>query len=145
MSKLDQNCIIIGRSPLPAIRHKGYANRRANTIAADTCDCCERPIGYCRKLNDPNHIKHHRRGINHPKFASGSGCSCDEPLKNPRKAHSAEVITLTVTSYESPQNSVRSNSTPELPERLNSPFSSKPQRPTNIQHQQQSLTAECSL
>ncbi|XP_046649896.1 uncharacterized protein LOC124341045 isoform X2 [Daphnia pulicaria] len=146
MSRLDQNCIIVGRSPLPAVRQKGYASRRANTIAADTCDCCERPIGYCRKLNDPSHLRHHhKRGIHHPKFASGSGCSCEEPLSEPRKAHSAEVITLTVTSCESPTNSVRSNSTPELPERLNSPFSIKPQRPTNFVQQQDSITAECSL
>jgi hypothetical protein len=40
---------------------------------------------------------------------------------------------------------VRSNSTPELPERLNSPFSIKPQRPTNFVQQQDSITAECSL
>ncbi|XP_045026064.1 uncharacterized protein LOC116917765 isoform X2 [Daphnia magna] len=145
MSRLDQNCIIVGRSPLPAVRQKIYANRRANTIAVDTCDCCERPIGYCRKQNDPNHSRYHQRGIHQAKFASGSGCSCEEPRKeHPRKAHSAEVITLTVTSCDSPTNSVRSNSTPELPEHVNSPFSARPQRPNNFRREE-TRTAECSL
>ena len=131
MSRLD-HCIIVGRSPVPAVRQKAYAGRRANTIAADNCDCCERPINACRKLNDPNHHRYHHQRGRYPKFASGSGCSCEE--EQPRKAHSAEVITLTVTSCDSPTNSVRSNSSPELPER---PFS--PERHND------STTAECSL
>lgn len=123
MSRLD-HCIIVGRSPLPAVRQKAYAGRRANTIAADNCDCCERPVNSCRKQNDPSH-QHHRYSARgrYPKFSSGSGCcSCEE---KPRKAHSAEVITLTVTSCDSPTNSgVTSSSTPDLPERPQSPLSS---------------------
>lgn len=142
MSRLD-HCIIVGRSPLPAVRQKAYAGRRANTIAADACECCERPVGSCRKQNDPNHHRyHHQRGRGYPKYASGSGCSCDE---QPRKAHSAEVITLTVTSCDSPTNdSVRSNSSPELPEHSQSspPFSPPPERPADFPP---SMTAECSL
>ncbi len=149
MSRLD-HCIIVGRSPLPAVRQKAYAGRRANTIAADTCDCCERPVNACRKQNDPNHHRfHHQRG-RYPKFASGSGCSCEE---QPRKAHSAEVITLTVTSCDSPTNSVRSNSTPDLTPELTecpeSPFSEEPMTATkpeqSIDFPPKSMMAECSL
>lgn len=152
MSRLDNHCIIVGRSPLPAVRQKAYAGRRANTIAADNCDCCERPAGACRRQNDPGHQHRYSRG-RYPKFSSESGsCSCEE---QPRKAHSAEVITLTVTSCDSPTNSAghaSSSSTPDLPERSQSPVSnvqavdsspppSKPKRPTDFQPKM----AECSL
>lgn len=151
MSGLD-HCIIVGRSPLPAARQKAYAGRRANTIAAEACDCCERPIHSCRRQNDPGHQPggrhHHHR---HPRFAS-NGCSCDE--EQPRKAHSAEVITFTVTSCDTPTNNsgMTSNSTPDLPDAPPSPPPtspppppSKPERPIDFSPRLEARMAECSL
>lgn len=145
MSRLD-HCIIVGRSPLPAARKKAYAGRRANTIAADTCVCCELPISTCRKQNDPNHHRYHHNRGRFPKFASGSGCSCEDA---PRKAHSAEVITLTVTSCDSPPHSAASSSssTPDLAERSDSPPSvSSTLKPLlSVDLIEEAATAECSL
>lgn len=150
MSGLD-HCVVVGRSPLPAARQKAYAGRRANTIAAETCDCCERPVHSCRRQNDPNH--HHQRGrhIGHPRFASGSGCSCEE---QPRKAHSAEVITFTVTSCDTPTNNsglTASSSTPDIADvpadasPPPTPPPSKPERPIDFSPRLEPRTAECSL
>lgn len=149
-------CIIVGRSqPLPAAvrRQQAYAGRRANTIAAASpCGCEEAASETCphrHHLHRQRRLRRYLPGV--PQESSEcTECSCDEaPVQAPapRKAHSAEVITLTVTSCESPtkHEGASSSSSPDLREgSSNSPLLFSSPTPSQIDFLQ-SQTAECAL
>ena len=156
MNRFDR-CIIVGRSPpLPAAirRQQAYAGRRANTIAAASpCGCDESANETCTQRHHLHRQRRLRRYLPCVPHESSecTECSCDDPMPvqapAPRKAHSAEVITLTVTSCESPTKpeGASSSSSPDLRDASNnSPLFFSSPTPSQIDFLQ-SQTAECAL
>lgn len=159
LNRFDR-CIIVGRSPpLPSAavrRQQAYAGRRANTIAAASpCGCGESTRETCSHRHHLHRQRRLRRCLPGVPLESSecTECSCDDvPVQQsaPRKAHSAEVITLTVTSCDSPTSgqadgaAASSSSSPDLREGLSTSLLFSSPTPSQIDFLQ-SQTAECTV